>query len=162
MSAATFILVLTFSAATADPDIPAPVHLAVPAAVIDNGNAEDTALHAPARQDFSQAVMGEGADHAPQAVNETAGEQDRKDIIVEAQIGPPPGDPLESVNVQTFEVVQAIDKALVEPVARGYIAAFPKPVRNGIHNVVTNLDEPIVFLSFLLQMKPVQAFKTLG
>ena len=86
----------------------------------------------------------------------------RKEILVEGEVGETPGDPLETVNAQTFEVVQAIDKALVEPVAHGYMAIFPKPVRDGIHNAVTNLDEPFVFLSFLLQFKPVQALKTLG
>ncbi|MDG2001834.1 MAG: VacJ family lipoprotein [Novosphingobium sp.] len=89
-------------------------------------------------------------------------ESDRKDIVVKGELGETPGDPLESVNVQTFEVVQAVDKALVEPVARGYMKISPKPVRDGIHNVVTNLDEPIVFLSFLLQLKPLKALKTLG
>lgn len=87
---------------------------------------------------------------------------DREDILVEGEVGPPPGDPLENVNVQTFEVVQAVDKALVEPVAHGYIKLVPKPMRDGIHNVVTNLDEPIVFLSFLLQLKPLKALATVG
>ncbi len=86
----------------------------------------------------------------------------RKDILVEGQTGPTLGDPLESINLQTFEVVQALDKALVEPLAHGYLAIVPKPVRDGIHNAVVNLDEPIAFLSFLLQLKPVQALKTLG
>lgn len=87
---------------------------------------------------------------------------DRKDIRVEGKAGPPPGDPLENVNVQTFEVVQAVDKALVEPVTRGYIKVLPKPMRDGLHNVVTNLDEPIVFLSFLLQLKPLKALATVS
>jgi phospholipid-binding lipoprotein MlaA len=86
----------------------------------------------------------------------------RKDILVEGQAGPTPGDPFEDINLQTFEVVQALDMALVEPLAHGYLANVPKPVRDGIHNAVTNLDEPIAFLSFLLQLKPVQALKTLG
>ena len=87
---------------------------------------------------------------------------DDPDILVEGPAGPPPGDPLEGVNIETFEVVQALDEALVEPVAHGYIKAVPRPVRKGIHNVVTNLDEPLVFLNFLLQFKPVQALKTAG
>jgi len=91
-----------------------------------------------------------------------AKDSDRKEIVVQAETGPPPGDPLQNVNIQTFEVVQAVDKALVAPVTHGYMKVVPKPMRDGIHNVVTNLDEPIVFLSFLLQLKPIQALKTVG
>ena len=99
----------------------------------------------------------------PDAAAERAkGKAGGREILVEGEIGPPPGDPLQGVNQETFEVVQAVDEALVEPVTHGYMKIFPKPVRKGIHNVVTNLDEPIVFLSFLLQLKPIQAIKTAG
>jgi phospholipid-binding lipoprotein MlaA len=94
--------------------------------------------------------------------DELRGRHSREDILVEGEVGPPPEDPLANVNEQTFEVVQAVDKALVEPVTHGYMAVFPKPVRQGIHNVITNLDEPIAALSFLLQFKPLEALKTLG
>ena len=87
---------------------------------------------------------------------------DSQGILVVGEAGPPPGDPLENVNVQSFEVVQAVDKALVEPVTAGYINVLPKPVRDGLHNAVTNLDEPLVFLSFLLQLKPLKALATAG
>jgi len=93
---------------------------------------------------------------------EIGGKAGDKEIVVKARAGPPRGDPLQNVNVQTFEVVQAVDKAIIAPVTHGYMKAVPKPLRDGIHNVVTNLDEPLVALNFLLQLKPIQALKTLG
>ena len=36
----------------------------------------------------------------------------------------------------------------------GYKHAVPKPVRSGISNFINNLDEPVVALNYLLQLKP--------
>jgi phospholipid-binding lipoprotein MlaA len=38
----------------------------------------------------------------------------------------------------------------------------PGPVRSGLHNFLSNLTEPVVFVNFLLQGKPGKAFETLG
>lgn len=38
----------------------------------------------------------------------------------------------------------------------------PTPVRRGIHNFLDNLQEPIVFLNYVLQLKPGKAAETLG
>ncbi len=48
------------------------------------------------------------------------------------------------------------------PVAKAYKKSLPKPVRSGIRNFLNNLGEPIVFLNYLLQLKPGKAFETLG
>jgi phospholipid-binding lipoprotein MlaA len=72
------------------------------------------------------------------------------------------GDPVEAVNVQSYKAVQAVDDAVVAPLARGYRKGVPKPVRRGIHNFLDNLQEPIVFLNYLLQLKPGKAAETLG
>jgi phospholipid-binding lipoprotein MlaA len=84
------------------------------------------------------------------------------EIVVEGSLEAPPGDPLARVNAQTYEVVQEIDEALVEPLADGYQEVLPKPVRTGLANFFINLREPIVFVNFLLQGKPGKAFETLG
>ena len=81
------------------------------------------------------------------------------DIVVTAKS---PADPLESVNVQTYEVVQAVDDAVIAPVARAYKRGLSDDVRDGIRNAINNIDEPIVFVNFLLQLKIGKALETAG
>lgn len=75
---------------------------------------------------------------------------------------PSPVDPVEHLNVVSYQAVQAVDAALVGPIARTYKMVLPKPVRDGVHNALDNLDEPIVFVNFLLQLKPGKAMETAG
>ena len=72
------------------------------------------------------------------------------------------GDPFEKANAKSFQVTEAVDRAFVGPVARAYAHIVPKPARNGLRNFLYNLDEPIAFLNFLLQLKPGKAVETLG
>ena len=102
------------------------------------------------------------SDTTKQADPATAMATDKNIIVVTARTGPPPGDPVEAVNEVSFVAVQAIDGAIIAPVAQGYEAAVPNPIRDGIHNVINNLDEPIVFVNFLLQLKIGKAFETVG
>ncbi|MCB2050131.1 MAG: VacJ family lipoprotein [Novosphingobium sp.] len=104
----------------------------------------------------------EAATVSAEAQPETQKADDSGVIVVTGDTGPPPGDPLEGVNLVTYETVQAVDKAIVAPVAKGYKSGLPKPVRDGVHNALNNLDEPVVFLNFLLQFKIGKAFETLG
>lgn len=83
-------------------------------------------------------------------------------IVVTGRSGAAPGDPLEKVNIETFAVVQSIDKAVTGPVARSYKTSVPSPVRSGLRNVLRNLEEPVVFLNYLLQLKPGKSAETLG
>ncbi len=83
-------------------------------------------------------------------------------IVVSGTREAPREDPLEQANVQSYEAVQAVDKAIIAPVAMGYKSAVPKPVRSGIRNFINNLDEPVVALNFLLQLKPGKAAETFG
>jgi phospholipid-binding lipoprotein MlaA len=87
-------------------------------------------------------------------------EDDLHEIIVGGSFEATPGDPLEQLNAESFEIVQAIDGAVVEPVAKAYNKGLPKPVRQGLRNFFSNLDEPFVFAAFLLQLKPHSAVKT--
>ena len=84
------------------------------------------------------------------------------DIIVSGHHEAPKEDPLEGVNYQSYQAVQAVDVAIIAPVAMGYKHAIPKPVRHGIRNFINNLDEPVVALAFLLQLKPGKAAETIG
>ena len=72
------------------------------------------------------------------------------------------GDPLRAVNAEAFAVTQKVDDAVVGPAAKTYRQAVPSPVRKGIHNFLYNLREPIVFLNFMLQLKPGKAAETVG
>ncbi len=72
------------------------------------------------------------------------------------------GDPLQGANVKAFGATQAVDDAVIGPVARVYKRKVPSPIRSGIHNFLYNLKEPVVFLNFLLQFKPGKAAETAG
>ena len=67
-----------------------------------------------------------------------------------------------AVNEVTFDAAQSVDKAIIAPVAQTYENGIPEPIRDGLHNVLNNLDEPVVFLNFLLQLKIGKAFETAG
>ena len=84
------------------------------------------------------------------------------EIVVEGQVGPPKSDPVEAINEESYRLTQAVDQALVEPMANAYRDGLPEPVRDGLGNVVRNLGEPSVALNFLLQGKVGKAFETLG
>ncbi|MBB3982165.1 phospholipid-binding lipoprotein MlaA [Sphingobium fontiphilum] len=71
-------------------------------------------------------------------------------------------DPVEEINVASFKAVQAVDEAVVGPIATTYKDTMPRAARRGVTNVLKNLDEPIVFVNFLLQMKPGKAAETAG
>lgn len=83
------------------------------------------------------------------------------EIIVTGQ-GRPPGDPAAAINEVSFEAVQAVDQAVVAPLAEGYVKATPRPVRQGVHNVLNNLNEPINLVNSLLQFKVGRAFRAIG
>ncbi len=72
------------------------------------------------------------------------------------------GDPLHIVNQQSFAASQDVDQALVAPIAIAYASHVPGPVRGGVRNFLKNLREPIVFVNFLVQLKPASAAQTAG
>jgi len=84
------------------------------------------------------------------------------EIIIEGTYGPPAGDPVEQFNAESYRISQAVDQALVEPLAYAYRDGLPEPIRDGLGNVVHNLAEPSNALNFLLQGKIGKTFETLG
>ena len=88
--------------------------------------------------------------------------EDSGEIVVEGEYGPPAGDPVEKFNAESYRLTQAVDQAVVEPVAYAYRDGLPEPVRDGLGNVVKNLGEPSNALNFLLQGKVGKAFGALG
>lgn len=82
------------------------------------------------------------------------------DIIVTGERRPLAPDPLASLNAASFAATDAVDKALIGPVALAYKHNIPGPVRDGVHNFLYNMREPVVFANFLLQHKIGKAVET--
>ena len=74
----------------------------------------------------------------------------------------PASDPLEGFNRISFAVSMALDKAVLRPLALGFQAVTPKPLRDGMRNLLSNWGEPLVFLNDILQLRPQRAVRTLG
>lgn len=66
-------------------------------------------------------------------------------------------DPLEGFNRAVFAFNEGVDKAVVKPVARGYVAILPGPVRTGIGNVYSNVGDVFIAVNNVLQGKPAEA-----
>jgi phospholipid-binding lipoprotein MlaA len=70
-----------------------------------------------------------------------------------------PGDPFEGFNRKVFAVNQRLDAVLFRPIAVAYRRWLPRPVRNAVHNALTNWDEPSVALNDLAQRRVSDAGK---
>jgi phospholipid-binding lipoprotein MlaA len=71
-------------------------------------------------------------------------------------------DPWEKTNRDIFDFDVRLDHAVARPIAKGYRAAVPEPVREGIHNAITNLNSPIVLANDVLQGDGDKAINTAG
>jgi len=69
-------------------------------------------------------------------------------------------DPFEGFNRQIYAFNDGVDRAVLEPVAKGYRAITNEPVRGGVSNFLTNLNQPVVFANTVLQGKPGAAIDT--
>ncbi len=73
-----------------------------------------------------------------------------------------PRDPLEGVNRVSYKVTDAVDRAVLKPVAKGYKAIAPQFVETGVSNFFSNLGQPTVILNDLLQAKFRTGFSDTG
>lgn len=71
-------------------------------------------------------------------------------------------DPWEKTNRDIFDFDVRVDNAVARPIAKGYRAVVPEPVRDGIHNALTNLDAPVVLANDVLQGDGNKAVNTAG
>ena len=62
-------------------------------------------------------------------------------------------DPFEPANRGVFKFSQGVDKFAIRPVALGYKAILPRPVRTGVRNVINNINEPNVVMNDVLQAR---------
>jgi phospholipid-binding lipoprotein MlaA len=71
-------------------------------------------------------------------------------------------DPWEPTNRAIFDFDIKLDDAVAKPAAKFYRSAVPEPAREGVHNALTNLNSPVVFVNDVLQGEGENAGNTLG
>jgi len=71
-------------------------------------------------------------------------------------------DPWQAVNKPVFAMNDAFDQALFKPLAQGYNAITPQPVRTGVNNFFSNLNEIDNAINNLLQGKPNEFATSIG
>lgn len=69
-------------------------------------------------------------------------------------------DPLEPVNRVFFNFNHALDKHAALPAASFYKNTVPGPFRDGVHNFLANLSEPVTFCNDVLQLDFTNAGKS--
>lgn len=67
--------------------------------------------------------------------------------------GPNPRDPLEPFNRQVYAFNDGVDKAVLKPVAKGYVAVVPEIARRGVTNFFNNLGMVVTTVNDALQLK---------
>lgn len=110
----------------------------------------------------STPLASEPAPPATDTSAETSADEVAQDDLVVQARQQVPGDPLESINAETFQVVSKVDEAVIEPVAMAYRDGLPRQVRSALSNFFSNLREPVVVLNYLLQLKPGKAIETVA
>jgi phospholipid-binding lipoprotein MlaA len=71
-------------------------------------------------------------------------------------------DPYESMNRKVFALNQSLDKHVARPGAVFYTRVVPGPLRDGIHNFLTNIEMPVTFTNDVLQGEAHRAVDTFG
>lgn len=69
-----------------------------------------------------------------------------------------PNDPLEPLNRGIYRFNDVLDRAVLKPAAKGYVAVMPTPGKVMVSNFFSNLDDIMVTVNDLLQFKLVQGY----
>jgi phospholipid-binding lipoprotein MlaA len=67
--------------------------------------------------------------------------------------GPDPRDPMEPFNRKVYRFNETVDKAVLKPVAKGYVKVVPEIARRGVTNFFNNLGMVVTTLNDALQLK---------
>ena len=67
--------------------------------------------------------------------------------------GPDPRDPMEPFNRKVYAFNDSVDKAVLKPAAKGYVAVVPQLMRRGVTNFFNNLGVVVTTLNDALQLK---------
>lgn len=73
-----------------------------------------------------------------------------------------PQDPWQGMNRGIYKFNDAIDRAILKPVAKGYDKVIPKPIDKGVDNVLSNIGDVVVLFNDILQLKLVQSASDAG
>jgi len=72
-------------------------------------------------------------------------------------------DPFEPFNRVMWDFnYEVLDRFLVKPVTKGYVAVTPMPIRNGLQNAADNIEEPANSINNLLQGKVEGSLTSIG
>jgi len=71
-----------------------------------------------------------------------------------------PNDPFEDFNRSVFSFNEAVDVAVLKPVATGYEKVVPQFVRTGVDNFFANLNDAWSAVNLVLQAKPLPGLET--
>jgi phospholipid-binding lipoprotein MlaA len=69
-------------------------------------------------------------------------------------------DPLEPTNRVFYAINNGIDTAILRPAAKAYRFLVPEPVRDGVHNVLSNIGTPVQLSNDMLEGNPRRAGDT--
>lgn len=84
-------------------------------------------------------------------------------LLAGCKIAPPrTDDPLENFNRKSYAVNNAIDKAVIRPVAVGYRKITNQPVRRAFSDFFTNIKMPVTVANDILQARPKEAVQSTG
>jgi phospholipid-binding lipoprotein MlaA len=71
-------------------------------------------------------------------------------------------DPFEKMNRRFYANHSVFDRILIRPLTHGYEAVLPKPIRSALHNLVTEISEPMAFANYVVQLRFERAAKTVA
>ena len=77
-----------------------------------------------------------------------------------AELGHTPGDPWERLNRRIYRFNEGIDRVLIRPLSRLTSGLTPNPLGKIIRNFLVNLNEPVVIVNDLLQIRPGPAVRS--
>ena len=83
-------------------------------------------------------------------------------LLAGCALGPTREDPFEPMNRVSYQVHDAIDTAIIKPVAQAYVDYTPKPVQQVIRNFFGNIDDAFSALNGILSGKFDSAGHDLG
>ena len=71
-----------------------------------------------------------------------------------------PGDPWERWNRKVWAFNQGVDRRVIRPLSRFTSGITPGPIGRMVHNFLVNLNEPVVIVNDLLQVRPGPAVRS--
>jgi phospholipid-binding lipoprotein MlaA len=71
-------------------------------------------------------------------------------------------DPFEPWNRAMYEVHEAVDGAVIKPVAQAYVKYMPEVIRTGVSNFFGNIDDLFTGINDVLENRPQQAGDSFG